>query len=62
MCKRDASIIQRLGANVIRVYNLHADLNHDECVTVFNNAGVYPFPMHRVRPPEANHRAHQGFI
>lgn len=41
ICKRDAPIIQKLGANVVRVYNLHSDLNHDECVTVFNNAGIY---------------------
>lgn len=52
ICKRDAPIIQSLGANVVRVYNLHSDLNHDECVTVFNNAGIYL--MLDVNSPEVN--------
>lgn len=33
--------MQRLGVNTIRVYNLIADLNHDECASVFNAAGIY---------------------
>ena len=37
ICRRDVPVIQSLGANVVRVYNLHPDLNHDECVTLFDN-------------------------
>jgi hypothetical protein len=33
--------MQQLGVNTIRVYNLSPDLNHDECVSIFNAAGMY---------------------
>ena len=33
--------MQRLGVNTIRVYNLAPGLNHDECVSIFNAAGIY---------------------
>ncbi|KFA47772.1 hypothetical protein S40293_07144 [Stachybotrys chartarum IBT 40293] len=40
-CKRDAALMQIMGINAIRVYNLSPDLNHDECASVFNAAGMY---------------------
>ncbi|KAL3486392.1 Glucanosyltransferase-domain-containing protein [Aspergillus germanicus] len=40
-CLRDAALMQRLGVNTIRIYNLAPDLNHDECVSIFNAAGIY---------------------
>ncbi|KAI3394962.1 hypothetical protein diail_2020 [Diaporthe ilicicola] len=40
-CLRDAILMQQLGANTIRVYNLSPDLNHDECASIFNAAGMY---------------------
>jgi len=40
-CKRDAALMQILGVNTIRVYNLSPDLNHDECASIFNAAGMY---------------------
>lgn len=40
-CLRDAIIMQQLGVNTIRIYNLSPDLNHDECVSIFNAAGMY---------------------
>lgn len=40
-CLRDAILMQQLGVNTIRVYNLSPDLNHDECVSIFNAAGMY---------------------
>ncbi|KAJ5584818.1 1-3-beta-glucanosyltransferase gel2 [Penicillium hispanicum] len=40
-CLRDAALMQRLGVNTIRVYNLAPNLNHDECVSIFNAAGIY---------------------
>ncbi|KAK8129761.1 glycolipid anchored surface protein [Apiospora kogelbergensis] len=41
VCKRDAAIMQVLGINTIRVYNLDPNLNHDECASIFNAAGMY---------------------
>ncbi|EFW99571.1 beta-glucanosyltransferase gel2 [Grosmannia clavigera kw1407] len=40
-CLRDAALMQILGINAIRVYNLDPDLNHDECASIFNDAGMY---------------------
>ncbi|KAK7961581.1 glycolipid anchored surface protein [Apiospora aurea] len=68
-CRRDAAVIQSLGANVIRVYNLHADLNHDECVTVFNNAGIYlmldvnsPVVNTHINKENAKSTYHHGYL
>jgi hypothetical protein len=36
VCMRDAALMQRLGVNAIRVYNLDPDLNHDMCASIFN--------------------------
>lgn len=51
VCLRDAALMQRLGVNAIRVYNLDPNLNHDACASIFNLAGIYmlldvnsPFP------------------
>lgn len=33
--------MQQLGVNMIRVYNLDANLDHDQCVSIFNAAGIY---------------------
>ncbi|KAI1496167.1 beta-glucanosyltransferase gel2 [Biscogniauxia marginata] len=41
ICKRDAALMQQLGINTIRVYNLDPNLNHDECASIFNSAGIY---------------------
>lgn len=40
-CRRDAALMQILGINAIRVYNLDPNLNHDECASIFNAAGMY---------------------
>ena len=40
-CWRDVFTLQKLGVNTIRVYSLHPELNHDECMTILNNAGIY---------------------
>ncbi|KAK5997213.1 1,3-beta-glucanosyltransferase gel2 [Cladobotryum mycophilum] len=40
-CMRDAALMQVMGVNAIRVYNLDPDLNHDECASIFNAAGMY---------------------
>ena len=38
-CLRDAALMQVLGVNAIRVYNLDPDINHDECASIFNAVG-----------------------
>ncbi|KAH8154826.1 uncharacterized protein LAJ45_01357 [Morchella importuna] len=40
-CLRDAAVMQKLGVNTIRVYNINPALNHDECVSIFNAVGIY---------------------
>ncbi|KND94085.1 1,3-beta-glucanosyltransferase gel2 [Tolypocladium ophioglossoides CBS 100239] len=40
-CLRDAALMQVMGVNTIRVYNLDPDINHDECASIFNAAGIY---------------------
>lgn len=40
-CLRDAALMQELGVNTIRSYNLDPTLNHDECASIFNSAGIY---------------------
>jgi 1,3-beta-glucanosyltransferase GAS3 len=34
-------VLQRLGMNTIRVYNLDPDVDHTECASIFNAAGIY---------------------
>lgn len=41
VCARDATLIQNLGVNTIRIYAIDPDLNHDECMSIFNDAGIY---------------------
>ena len=41
MCLRDAALMQQLGVNAIRVYNVDPDLNHDMCASIFNAVGIY---------------------
>ena len=40
-CLRDAILMQRLGINTIRVYNLDSILDHNQCASIFNAAGIY---------------------
>lgn len=40
-CLRDAALMQRLGVNAIRVYNVDPNLNHDMCMSIFNTVGIY---------------------
>jgi len=41
VCLRDAALMQRLGVNAIRVYNVDPDINHDMCASIFNSVGIY---------------------
>lgn len=40
-CTRDAALMQTLGVNTIRCYNVDPTLNHDECMSIFNGVGIY---------------------
>lgn len=42
-CLRDAALMQELGINTIRVYNVDPTLNHDLCASIFNAVGIYMF-------------------
>jgi 1,3-beta-glucanosyltransferase GAS3 len=41
ICLRDAALLQTLGVNTIRVYNVDPDLDHDDCASIFNAVGIY---------------------
>ncbi|EKG16694.1 Glycolipid anchored surface protein GAS1 [Macrophomina phaseolina MS6] len=40
-CLRDAAIMQQLGINTIRVYNVDPNGDHDQCASIFNYVGIY---------------------
>lgn len=42
VCLRDAALMQRLGVNAVRVYNVSPDLNHDLCASIFNAVSNTP--------------------
>ncbi|PGH23315.1 hypothetical protein AJ80_02567 [Polytolypa hystricis UAMH7299] len=42
-CKRDASLMKKLGANAIRVYHVDPDGDHVDCMKAFADAGIYLF-------------------
>lgn len=65
VCLRDAALMQRLGVNTVRVYNLDPTLDHDLCVSIFNRVGIYLLldvnsplggeSLDRSRPAESYH-------
>lgn len=40
-CKRDVKYLQELNTNVLRVYAVDPDEDHDECMEIFEDAGIY---------------------
>ena len=56
----DAAVMQRLGINTIRVYNVNPGVNHDMCMSIFNSVGIYvyvPPSPYLTRPLTAPSRA-----
>ncbi|CCU82227.1 unnamed protein product [Blumeria hordei] len=41
ICLRDAALMQQLGINTVRVYNVDPKINHDLCASIFNQVGIY---------------------
>ncbi|KAF2744239.1 glycoside hydrolase family 72 protein [Sporormia fimetaria CBS 119925] len=69
VCLRDAALLQSLGANTIRVYNVDPTLNHDECASIFNAAGIYmiidvnsPFGGESINRAEPEGSYHVGYL
>ena len=40
-CLRDLEYLKELGVNVIRVYQINPNANHDVCMNAFAEAGIY---------------------
>ncbi|KAF9357284.1 1,3-beta-glucanosyltransferase gas1 [Mortierella sp. AD094] len=40
-CRRDFALMKDLGINTIRVYQIDSSLNHDECMRLLEDVGMY---------------------
>ncbi|TFK30742.1 1,3-beta-glucanosyltransferase [Coprinopsis marcescibilis] len=40
-CTRDLAHFQEASINTVRVYSVNSTLNHDECMQMFSDAGIY---------------------
>ena len=42
-CELDASLMKELGANAIRVYHVDETADHEACMEIFADKGIYLF-------------------
>ena len=40
-CKLDAALMEKIGANSIRVYHVDPAADHTDCMKTFGDAGIY---------------------
>ncbi|KAL8903105.1 MAG: hypothetical protein Q9207_004154 [Kuettlingeria erythrocarpa] len=69
LCLRDAALMQRLGINTIRVYNLDPSLDHDMCASIFNAVGIYmlldvnsPLPNESLNPGDLTSSYNSAYL
>ncbi|KAF2690419.1 glycoside hydrolase family 72 protein [Lentithecium fluviatile CBS 122367] len=69
VCLRDAIMLQRLGVNTIRVYNVDPTFDHNDCASIFNAAGIYmiidvngPFSGESINRAEPWTSYHEGYL
>lgn len=46
-CRRDVPVFQDLGVNTITVFSVDATQNHDDCMSLLQDAGIYVIPYLR---------------
>lgn len=69
ICLRDAALMQNLGVNTIRSYNIDPSLDHDQCVSIFSQAGIYiildvnsPLPGESLDRSDPAGSYHEGYL
>ncbi|KAL8732509.1 MAG: hypothetical protein Q9166_002723 [cf. Caloplaca sp. 2 TL-2023] len=69
LCLRDAALMQRLGINTIRIYNLDPSLDHDLCASIFNAVGIYmlldvnsPLPNESLNPGDLTSSYNSAYL
>lgn len=52
-CARDLFLMQQLGVNVMRVYTVDPEKDHDECMSMYNAGGVCLHRLSRESRPDS---------
>ncbi|MCJ1470591.1 hypothetical protein MMC07_009237 [Pseudocyphellaria aurata] len=69
LCLRDAALMQMLGINTVRVYNLDPSLDHNLCASIFNAVGIYmlldvnsPLPNQSLNPKDLKNSYNADYL